>query len=251
MTTTIVSSSELEAAARALIRARKTNLGIEVTMPVVYPTGQMVTVVITVEGGDYLVHDAGLGAMCLTSSGARLSANLERRLADLARHYGCEFIEGRMSRHASESQLALAIVMVANASRTVGDQSIYVRRQPETDFRIAVTERVRQVVGKRLRENEEVAGFSGRIYHVPNIVLDKLERQPVAFILALPTRALVQPHFAEFWDLKQRHSHVENDSVYDEAGDFRKEDWNLLGTVSEIVSFAGVDSHFSQRGWLQ
>ena len=83
MTLTVISPTELEAAARALIEARRTNLGIEVTMLVVYPTGQMVTVVITVADGDYLVHDAGQGAMCLTSAGARLSAQLERRLVGI------------------------------------------------------------------------------------------------------------------------------------------------------------------------
>jgi len=218
-------------------------------MPVVYPTGQMVTVVITVADGDYLVHDAGQGAMCLTSAGARLSGQLERRLVGLARHYGCEFIDGRMSRYASESQLALAIVMVANASRTVGDQSIYIRRQLEGDFRKIVTDRVREAAGRRLRENEEIIGESGRAYHVPHVVLDQQERSPVAFIIPLPNRTLVPPHFAEFWDLRQRFPTVENDSVYDEAGAFRPEDWNLLRAVSEIVPLAAIEHHMIARGW--
>lgn len=246
---TIISPIELQAATRALINARPTNLGIEVTMPVVYPTGQMVTVVITVAGGDYLVHDAGLGAMCLTSAGARLSAQLERRLAELARQYGCEFVDGRMSRYASESQLALAIVMVANASRTVGDQTIYMRRQQEVDFRRVVAERVREIAGRRLRENEEIIGQSGRAYHIPNVIFDQLEREPIAFIIPLPSRALVQPHFAEFWDLRQRFQGVENDSVYDEAVSFRPEDWNLLRVVSEIVPLTAVEHHIVARGW--
>jgi hypothetical protein len=218
-------------------------------MPVVYPTGQMVTVVITVADADYIVHDAGQGAMCLTSAGARLSAQLEQRLMELARHYGCQFIEGRMSRHASESQLALAIVMVANASRIVGDQSIYVWRQREGDFRKIVADRVRTVVDRRLRKNQEIIGQSGRAYHVANVVLDQQERSPVAFIMPLPSRALVPPHFAEFWDLRGRFSSVENDSVYDEAGGFRPEDWNLLRAVSEIVPLAAVERHLSARGW--
>jgi hypothetical protein len=246
---TMLSPTELQAATRALVNARRTNLGIEVTMPVVYPTGQMVTVVITVADGDYLVHDAGLGAMCLTSAGARLSAQLERRLMELARHYGCEFIDGRMSRYASESQLALAIVMVANASRTVGDQSIYIRRQHETDFRKVVADRVRGIAGRRLRESEEILGQSGRAYHVPNVVLDQLEREPVAFIIPLSSRALVKPHFADFWDLRQRFQSVENDSVYDEAEAFRPEDWNLLRAVSEIVPLGAVERHIIGRGW--
>jgi hypothetical protein len=248
MTLNAITPSDLEAATRALVSARPTNLGVEVTLPVVYPNGQMVTVVITVADGDYLVHDAGVGAMCLTSTGARLSVQLERRLVELARHYGCEFIDGRMSRYASEAQLALAVVMVANASRTVGDQSIYVRRQQEAEFRKIVTDRVREIAGRRLRENEEMIGQSGRVYHVANVVLDVNEHDPVAFILPLPNRTLVQPHFAEFWDLRQRHLAVENSSVYDEASPFRPEDWNLLRVVSEIVPLASVSRHLSERG---
>jgi len=244
-----LSPTDLEAASRALVNARHSNLGIEVTMPVVYPNGQMVRVVITVTDGDYLVHDAGLGTMCLTAAGARLTAKLEQRLAALARHYGCEFIDGRMSRYATEAQLALAIVMVANASRSVGDQSIYIHRQQEADFRTIVAGRVRKIVGRRLRENEEVLGASGRTYHVPNVVLDQNERMPVGFIIPLPNRALVQPHFAEFWDLHQKHTTVQNYSVYDEASPFRPEDWNLLRIVTEVVPLADVEQHFAGRGW--
>lgn len=219
-------------------------------MPVVYPNGQMITVVISAERGDYVVHDAGSGAMCLTASGAKLSAQLERRLAELAQHYGCEFIDGRMMRRASEQQLALAIVMVANASRTVGDQSIYIRRQQDADFREAVTERVREIVGKRLRSGEDVRGFSGRIYH-PAIVLDKAERAPLAFVLPLATRSVVQAHFAEFWDLQKINPKVTNESIYDERAGFRDEDLTLLREVTELTPFRSIHERFVQRGFVQ
>ena len=81
-----ITQEELESAARALVAARKTNLGVEVTMPVIYPNGQAVTVVVNVDGGDYIVHDAGFGAMYLTSAGIRLSKQLARRLVALATH---------------------------------------------------------------------------------------------------------------------------------------------------------------------
>lgn len=124
----ILSPTEIEAASRALITARKTNLGIEIQMPVIYPTGSTVTVVVTVQGGEYLIHDAGMGAMALTSSGITLSKTLEERLSALAKHYGCDFIGGRMSRRCTPPQVALAALMVANASRTVGDQALDQKR---------------------------------------------------------------------------------------------------------------------------
>src|SRR5690242_1510334 len=119
-----ISPHEIEAASRALITARKTTLGVEIQMPVVYPTGHTVTVEVTVQGGHYVVHDAGFGSMSLTSAGVTLTKSLQERLSLLAKYYGCEFIEGRMSRRCTVEQIALAAVMVANASRTVGDQAI-------------------------------------------------------------------------------------------------------------------------------
>jgi hypothetical protein len=124
----VVTPEEIEATARAIVSARTTNLGIEVTTPVVYPNGNLVTVAVTVEGGEYEVHDAGFGAMYLNSSGIRLTRQLTHRFAELASRYGCEFIAGRMTRRCSPEQVAMAAVMVANASRTVGDQALEMRR---------------------------------------------------------------------------------------------------------------------------
>src|SRR5215469_7018137 len=129
----VVTPEEIEATARAIVSARHTNLGIEVTTPVVYPNGNLVTVAVMVEGGEYVVHDAGFGAMYLNSAGIRITRQLTRRFAELAARYGCEFIGGRMTRRCSPEQVAMATVMVANASRTIGDQALEIRRQVETD----------------------------------------------------------------------------------------------------------------------
>ncbi len=155
-----------------MVTARRTSLGIEVTTPVVYPNGQLVTVAVTIERGGYVVHDAGLGAMYLSSEGIRLTRQLTSRFYELATRYGCHFIDGRMTRRCLPEQVAIAAVMVANASRSVGDQALEIKRQVESDFRIAVIERLRELGGSRVRENELVKGESGRAYRVPSLVLD-------------------------------------------------------------------------------
>jgi hypothetical protein len=244
----VVTPEEIEAAARAIVSARTTSLGIEVTMPVVYPNGDLVTVAVTVDGGEYVVHDAGFGAMYLNSAGVRLTRQLAHRFGELAARYGCEFISGRMTRRCSPEQVAMATVMVANASRTIGDQALEIRRQSESDFRAAVAERVRDIAGTRVRENETVKGDSGRSYRIASLILDTSLSFPLAFVVALPNRAAVPDRFAEFFDIRRAHDRVRRESVYDEGSDIRPEDLRFMqmDKTSEIVPFQQTRLRFSQ-----
>lgn len=244
----IVTPEEIEASARAIVSAKTTNLGIEVTTPVVYPNGDLVTVAVTIDGAEYLVHDAGFGAMYLNSAGIRLNRQLSRRFSELAARYGCEFIGGRMTRRCAPEHVAMAAVMVANASRTIGDQALEIRRQVETDFRAAVVERVREIAGTRARENETVKGESGRSYHIPTIILDSSQSFPLAFLVPLPSRAAVPTRFAEFFDIRKAHDRVQRESIYDENSDFRPEDLRLMqmDSMSEVIPFQQTRVRVSQ-----
>lgn len=234
-----ISPSEIEAASRALISARKTNLGIEVQMPLIYPTGDSVTVVVTVQGGDYLVHDAGFGAMYLTTAGVTMSRGLHTRLTDFARHYGCEFIEGRMSRRCSAEQVALAMVMVANASRTVGDQMLDAKKKPMAIFKREITEVVSEVYGSRVREDEAVKSAMGTTYKINALVLDEAERSPVAFVEAVTDEQAVNRHFREFYDLEQtpEYANVARLAIYDDRKTWRVGDMTLLERVGRVVPY--------------
>jgi hypothetical protein len=236
---------EIETASRALVTARETAMGIEITTPVIYPNGECVTVTVTIAGGgEYVVHDAGLGAMYLTAEGIRMSRQLSDRLAVLAARYECEFLEGRMTRHCTTDEVAVAAMLVANASRTVGDQAIEVRRQSESEFRVAVSERIRDLAGSRWRENQRFQGASGRLYRISNLILNRTETEPVAFIFTLPSRSVVPTQFAEMYDLRAAYPRIINDSVYNDAGDFRvREDGWLLEKVSVLVPFSEVPTH--------
>ncbi len=236
----VVTPEEIETTARAVVSTRTTSLGIEVTTPVVYPNGSLVTVAVTVEGGEYVVHDAGLGAMYLNSEGIKLTRQLTRRFGELAARYGCEFISGRMTRRCTPEHIAMAAVMVANASRTIGDQALEIRRQIETDFRTVVVDRVRDIAGSaRVRENEMVKGESGRGYRIPSLILDSSQSYPLAFVVPLPNRAAVADRFAEFFDIKKANERVRRETVYDETADLRPEDLRFMRMdgVSQVVAF--------------
>lgn len=235
----VIPPDELAAASRALISARRTNLGVEVQMPVIYPTGESVTVVVTVQGGEYLVHDAGFGAMYLTSSGVSLNQTLRARLAQLAIQYGCDFIDGRMSRRCSAEQVALAMVMVANASRTVGDQAIEARKRPIASFKRELIDLVTDMYGARVRPDEEVRGTYGTLYRVNAAILDSGQTSVVTFIEAVADESSVNRHFREFWDLSKSpiYENVTRLAVYDSRRNWREGDLSILQTVSKIVPY--------------
>lgn len=238
--------AELEAASRALITATETSLGIEVTMPVVYPDGQAVTVVVTVEGGNYVVHDAGLGSMYLTNAGQTFTRRIKARLASLAKRYECDFIDGRMTRQCSADQLAIAIALVANASRSVGDQAADVSHRSEAELITSVTNRLREFIGKRLRVNEGIKGRSGREYRVHNVVLDSNEKSPIAFVEPISNRAIVPARFTEFSDLQNFYGLAHNIAVYDDAESLSDPDMRLLREVCEPLPFRETRDRFKR-----
>src|SRR4051794_37449580 len=99
-----VTAKSLEAACRALVRAKTSNLGIEVQLPVIYPSGDCATVVVAPHGDQFTVHDAGFAAMMLANHAVRMTAKLKARIAELSKHYGCEFSNERMWRLAPADQ---------------------------------------------------------------------------------------------------------------------------------------------------
>ena len=245
----VITPEEIEVTARAIVSAKTTSLGIEVTTPVVYPNGDLVTVAVTIEGGEYVVHDAGFGAMYLNSAGVRLTRQLARRFTELAARYGCEFIGGRMTRRCSPEHVAMAAVMVANASRTIGDQALEIRRQAESDFRTAVADRIRDIAGsKRIRENEQVQGESGRKYRIPSLILDNSQSYALAFVVPLPNRAAVPDRFADFYDIRKAHQRPRRESVYDESSDIRPQDLRFMQMegISEVIAFQQTQVRFTQ-----
>lgn len=245
MTDRKLTPQELEMASRALITARETNLGVEVQMPVVYPNGQCVSVVVTVAGGNYIVHDAGHGAMTLTTSGIDLTKALAQRLARLGKDYGCEFVDGRMSRACTETQIPIAIALVANASRAVGDQFFEQRERRIRDFRREVTIALtRALPSDRFRKLQVVAS-SGTTYKISHVVLSTDKTKQLAFVEPIADQQSVDRKFREFADIRstQEYENVARIAVYDDKAVWREGDLAVLGRVSNIVPFAS----FSRR----
>jgi len=241
-----ISRQVVEDAVRSLVVAEEVNVGIEVSTPVAYPGGDMVSVVIDQSAGGISVHDSGAAAIRLTESGIGITKHVASRLAEYASRFNCSFEGNRVSAKTSIATLEFAIAMVANASRSVADYALEIRRHAEADFRMVVSDALREIIGKRLRENEELRGKSGRKYRVSAVILDSAEVSVERFIVPIANRASVPHGFAMMYDLHQQFGGIQNDSIYDESSDIRTEDRELLGSVGQVFSFMEAKHKFRQ-----
>lgn len=241
-----LTAADVEKAIRALITAEKSNLGIEVTLPVAYDDGELVSVVVEQNESGLTVHDAGFSAMRLTGAGVTLSRNIIHRLSEFAQRYRCGFVDGRVSSPATLDDVAQVACLVANAARSVADYAHEIRRQAETDFRVVVFDKLREIAGDRVREPEEFRGKSGRLWRVP-IVLDPTKTKPQNFVSALAHRQAVNQGVAMLYDLGLAYPEIERDAVYDDTADLRQEDKSLLTSVgAEVFGWMEAEHQFRE-----
>jgi hypothetical protein len=230
-----ITAAEVERLVRSLTAVENTNLGIEVTVPVAYGDGELVTVVVEQAKDSLAVHDASFSAMRLSSAGVAFTPNVVHRLAELAGRYNCKFEEGRVTSSAENiDALPYTVALVANAARSVSDYTFEIRRQAETDFRLVVVEKLREIAGPRAREPDEFKGASGRRYRLP-FVLNAALTRPQNFISTLANRSNVPQTFAAYADLRGSFPDVERDAIYDDAAHLRDEDRTFLKSAGAVV----------------
>jgi hypothetical protein len=235
----IVTATEVEAAVRGLCIAQMTNIGIDISMPVILPDGDFVNVTVVEDGDAFLVHDGSSAVMSLAAVGAKTGADARKKFLPMITRFGCDMSGDRIQRRVSREHVGVAAVMVSNAARSIADTALEFRRRSEFDFRKAVSEKVADAVGKRARFNQEVKGQSGRVYHVQNVILDSLEKRPIAFLESVANRTAVAGHFTEFFDIKSANDMIVYASVYDDTSDLRDVDTRLLSNVSRVISYSG------------
>lgn len=242
-----ITAAEVEKAIQALTVAETTNLGVEVTLPVAFGDGDLVGVVIEAGEKGFEIHDSGLSAMRLTSAGVSLTKHVVFRLNEFARRYRCKFADGRVSANAASiDDIAVVACLVANAARAVADYVYELRRQAEYDFRVVLFDKLKEVVGPRVRETEEIQGQSGTRYRIP-IILDVAQSKPQNFIAAIANHSNVPRSVAMFFDLGPLYPGVERDAVYDDQSDVRKEDRTLLLSVgTQVFALTEAPLHFAR-----
>jgi len=240
-----ISASDVENAIRSLTVAEKTNLGIEISVPVAYGDGGLVTVIIEQSGSEFSVHDSGFSAMRLSSAGVSLSSHVVRRLSEQTARYKCSFKEGRVTARARLDDLAQVVCLVANAARSVADYVYEIRRHAETDFRLIVIDKLREIVGARA-EADEFRGKSGRLYRI-TFVLNPAMTGPQNFVSTVANRPAVPLSYAALSDLRGAFPLVERDAVYDDEAGLRDEDRAFLASADAQV-FGWMEADIRFRG---
>jgi hypothetical protein len=244
--TTSLKAADLEKAVRDLIAAQETNLGVELTMPVAFGDGELVTVVVEATVDGFVVHDAGFSAMRLSTAGINFTQHVAHRLHELAQRYRCAFVEGRVTAQATIETMPQVVSLVANASRAVADYVYEIRRQVDYDFRLAVFDKLRAIAGDRIRETDEFRGKSGRLYRVP-ILLDATRAKPQNFVSTLAHRHNVPQSFAMLYDLGRAYPEVELDAIYDDTADIRQEDRSLLTSAgAQVFGWMEAERRFKE-----
>lgn len=241
-------NSDIKRAICELTVVTRTNIGLEVTVPVIYPDGELANVIVDRDEEGVLVHDASGGVMHLSAVGVKLTGALQSKYREFAAKYGCEFAAGRVFRRCEENQIGLAAALVANASKAIADQSLETKRRIETAFRDAVAARVHECGGKRVRDNQQLKGKSGLQHRVRHVLLDGKLKRPVAFVEPSATQNVVPSHFVAFADLKPVHPRVHRLSVCDKET-LKPQHMNLLRTVSEIATISTSGRKIAE--WLQ
>ncbi|PZQ97015.1 MAG: hypothetical protein DI533_15820 [Cereibacter sphaeroides] len=244
-----VNPATIKNALLSLIDIRRTNLGCEVQLPLYYPDGGSVTVTVTVQRDEYIVHDAGNGTMVLNASGVQMTRKLSQKIKGLAEHYGCEFSSGRVERRCSPEDIGVCAAIVANASRAVGDQLFVRQAIGPIDFRKEVLGKVRDLVGdKRFRENEEVHGESGYSYNVSAVILDGVASQPIGFVEPIKDHETATKKFREFWDISrsERFGSINRISLFDDSRSWDRADLIILQEVSNLVRISDAASRMQE-----
>ncbi|MBF0375323.1 MAG: hypothetical protein HQL39_18155 [Alphaproteobacteria bacterium] len=230
----------IEGIARASIEATTTNMGVEISMPLVYPNGQGVAVTVERNGDRYAVHDAGSGMMYLATCGVAMTKRLAVETRRLAASYGCELQNGRVYTACAPDQIETALVLVANASRAIGDEARQAVRVRDVAFQERLARQLQEIAGKRVRDREEITASSGRSYRIGHIILDRGLSHPIAFVEAVANDNAIPRRVAEFFDLREEYPDVDREAVYDDGRDWEAHNLVLLGKVANPLPYSAA-----------
>nr|WP_314447428.1 hypothetical protein [uncultured Sphingomonas sp.] len=253
--TDLLSEAFLKAAICELTEVVRTSQGYEVTLPQAYASGNVVAVVIAPVGKGFVVHDNSYAAMLLERTGTSKSLTLVSDVEAAVAHYGCKLEHMRVTRSCETiDEVALSAVLVGSASRLVADQALKADRLPVFDFKSRLLGRVTEIVGeRRVRTNEQVTGHLGSKYKVSTVVLDPLERQPLAFVEPISDASAVARRFKEFYDisLNPAYQRVERVSVIDDERSIPAGDVLLMQEVGALVRYSDSSKLFQRWATLQ
>ena len=217
--------------------------GVRVTTSCIFPSGALVSVL--VRGGEnfFTVSDDGAAFSEIESVGATIE-NPERAIRHVVRAYGLECDGGTKKipgtgaiyrPHVDKKGLALAIVLVANASKDAADYLFSTTKiARERNFKLLLRSFLEARFSERVR-SEVLVGHSNKPHKFENIIF-----------LESGIRIIVDPVMHDLQSVNARvvanmdvklenYPKLEQRIVYDDDEDWKAEDLSLLQVGSTTV----------------
>lgn len=217
--------------------------GVRVTTHCVYPSGQLVSVVIRGGENTFTVSDDAGAIAEIEAAGATL-ASPERAIRQVVRTYGLECDKDTPKRlstgsiyrpYVDRNGLALAIALVANASKDAADFLFHSQKIPrERNFKVLLRKFLEATYADRVR-SEVLVGHSNKPHKFDNIIH-----------LEAGIRVIVDPVVRDLQSINARvvanmdvrlanYPKLEQRIVYDDEDEWKSEDLSLLQVGSATV----------------
>jgi len=221
----------------------ESNLGIEVSLPALYPNGDHVVVILReIDQDNVLLHDGGFSLQAISSMGLNLQKNAIKHIKEYSSMMGCSFEDGRVMRKCEPFRVAAAAMTVSNVCLYVASQ-FQVMQETKKDFDLIVKDALCKNLSDGLvAPNYSIFGASGGKYSVTAAIIAPNKDVPRAIVEAIATPKSVNGRFRHLYDIMANTEHldVERIAVYDDNEDFHQHDYLLLQDVSNVVAFSDI-----------
>lgn len=227
----------------------KSNLGYEVILPSMYPSGEHLSVIIN-EGrnNEVTLHDGGFALMSVASMGFSLKPKYVDLISRHARSMGCEFKNGRVFRVCSKDNIAPAAMTISNVCMFITSLAMPASEKNE-DFADAVREALSSRVTKAtISPKFKATGQSGGIYEVTAALIIGDSDAPKVIFEAIATPKSVNSKFRHLYDIGENpdYSGVDRVAVYDDKQSFSGSDLLLLQGHSNVVAFPDLSRRLNE-----
>ncbi|MGQ0696820.1 MAG: hypothetical protein ACT4PZ_01125 [Panacagrimonas sp.] len=215
----------------------RSDVGFTVATQCLYPDGDAVAVTVVGDTGHYRITDHGAGYAALQAAGIDDPKTYSRRAVRLAEERGLSFHLGQFQLDDVDvSQLGAGILIVANASQVwVQDVLNDVTRRIERDLRERVFDYAKTIFSAdRIERDMPLSGESTKSYQVSQVVRLGSDRLLLIEPLTNHTNAIAA-QYLKFNDIGRAHSDWAREFVVERRNEWKAEDLNILGEVSEGI----------------
>lgn len=211
--------------------------GVVVTTQCVYPSNSFAKVF--VQGGidTFVASDEGSALREIESVGGDVPKP-DKMLAPIVKRYGLQIAEGVISAPPCDSaSLALAIALVANASKSVAEWLFeHTKIRPVENFKFEIASILRRDFHNSVR-SDTLVGHSNKPHKFDNIIFLSGSRRLVIDPV-INDRSSINARVVANMDLRAaEYSGLEQRIVFDDRQDWKIEDINLLQVGAPVIQY--------------